>query len=184
MESSRDFSLNPEFSPSCASIHETGRRRCKIKNRAFESVRIRNREPTYAMCLAQNGAWKVERSDKGIIDHNCNQIMVFTDITELSYEGEEVAEERQLRRGDLCLDVKTGKILAAGPPEGIDPEIVYGEDAKLIEFWVALGDHHDEYWIEQPLGSNDQPIPWENFLTQRAMENLNATFLYCSQPPR
>lgn len=191
MEFRRDFAFNPEFPHSHASMHETGRRRCKVKNKVFESVSSRDRQPTYARCIAQNRAWDIERSDRGIVDHNYDKLMVFTDITELTYEGKEfisqgdgVVSERQLRRGDLCLDVKTGRIFAAGPPGSIDPQIAYGEDTKLMDFWVALGDQHDEYWIEQPLGRNNQPIPWHELFTQRAMENLESTFLYCSQPPR
>lgn len=131
----------------------------------------------------------MELSSREIVQRNYDQIIIHTDLTALKDMGDHtklengaVVGKQQERQGSVCVDTRTGEVLAAGPTGSISLEVLYGKNAAEMELWVGLGDGSDEYWFEPPADSEGKHLKWDDFLSETAMKNLDTTLRYCNDP--
>ena len=132
---------------------------------------------------------EMELSSREIVQRNYDQIITHTDLTTLEDMGHHtklengaVVGRQQERRGSVCVDTKTGEVLAAGPSESIPLEVLYSKNAAEMELWVGLSDGSNEYWFEPPADSEGNRLKWSDFLSETAMRNLDTTLSYCNDP--
>lgn len=147
---------------------------------------------------------KPESPDRDVLENNFGKILDIVDLMddgELKYAGTETVwrEDEVIRvfdeyKSESCIDTRTGEIIAFDNQDEVDPEIRYGEDTLPVELRILRDreeyrrpdDDYYQAWqvrIELPDEASQNGSPQlTDFLSERAVDNLEATLRWCNEP--